>query len=87
MKDAKDNEGRSVKILGRTGIRFEDQNGVFFIDSEMLNGKTHDLVIYSNDIRYYEKSDTRLISFECKKEIIQNVTTLLKSVGIRILIR
>jgi hypothetical protein len=84
MKDAKDKEGRSVEILGRSGIKYRDKSNKYYIDSEMLVGPEFDLVIFSDSVRFY--NDTSLLnplSKNEKDEIVKIVVTLLESVGIK----
>jgi hypothetical protein len=84
MKDAKDNEGRSVEILGRSGIKYKDKEKKYFIDSEMLVNPEFDLVIFSGSVRYYK--DTSLanpISDSEKEEIVKIVVKLLASAKIK----
>jgi hypothetical protein len=85
MKDAKDNEGRSVKILGRAGIKYIDRDKRYFVDSEMLVGNEFDLVIYSDSVRYYKDiSKSHPIPEDQKKEIVKMVVKLLSSSGIKV---
>jgi hypothetical protein len=84
MKDARDKEGRSVEILGRSGIKYRDKSNKYYIDSEMLVGPEFDLVIFSDSVRFY--NDTSLLnplSKNEKDEIVKIVVTLLESVGIK----
>lgn len=84
MKDAKDNEGRSVEILGRGGIKYTDKEKKYFIDSEMLVGPEFDLVIFSDSVRYYnDTSLTNPVSDSEKKEIVKMVVKLLASASIK----
>jgi len=84
MKDAKDKEGRSVKILGRAGLKFTDKDQKYFVDSEMLVEGEFDLVIYSDSVRYYKDiSKNYPIPEDQKKEIVKMVVKLLNSSGIK----
>lgn len=85
MKDAKDNENRSVEILGRSGIKYKDKDKIYFIDSEMLIESEFDVVIFLDSVRYY--NDTSLdnpLSENEKKEVVQMVIKLLNSVDIKV---
>ncbi len=86
MKDSKDERGRSVKVLGRSGILYEEDNQKYYIDSEMLVGPEYNLVIYADNVKPYDKKDKRLISFDKKKEIVSIAIGLFKSVGIKVLL-
>ena len=84
MKDAIDKEGRSVEILGRSGIKYRDKSNKYFIDSEMLVSPEFDIVIFSDSVRYY--SNTSLLNPLTKNEkdeIVKIVLTLLESAGIK----
>lgn len=85
MKDAEDNQGRSVKILGRAGIKYKDKDKNYFIDSEMLVDDEFDLVVFSDSVRYYNDTSLSnpLSDFE-KKEVVEMVIKLLGSVNIRV---
>lgn len=83
MKDAKDKEGRSVKILGRAGILYEDKSGQYYINSEMLVGPEFDLVIYSDDVSVHN-NNSDLVTEKKKKEIIFHTLSLLTAKGIKV---
>jgi len=85
MKEAIDNEGRSVEILGRSGIKYKNKSQKYFIDSEMLVSPEFDIVIFSDSVRYY--NDTSLIhplTKDEKNEIIRIAVKLLESAGIKV---
>jgi hypothetical protein len=84
MKDAKNKKGHSVKILGRSGILYNDGYNKYFIDSEILIDKYFDLVIYSNSIRYYNIREGNMLTEERKREIVLLVKELLETKGIKI---
>jgi hypothetical protein len=83
MKDAKDQEGRSVKILGKAGVLYRDKDGEFFIDSEILVSPPFDLVIFSDGIGY-SNNPNGFITEEKKKEIIVNAVRLFESIGMKV---
>ncbi len=83
MKDAKDKEGRSVKILGRAGILFKDGKNEYFVDSEMSVGE-FDLVIFSDNVRYFDKTNETPVSSDKKKEIVSMTVKMLQSEGIKV---
>ncbi|HZE86120.1 MAG TPA: hypothetical protein VE035_17490 [Puia sp.] len=83
MKDAKDKDGHSIKLLGRAGLIYWDKEEKYFIDSEMLIGSKFDIVVYSNSIRFYDRADNRLLPESKKKEIISVVIKLLLSAKIK----
>jgi hypothetical protein len=83
MKDAKDKEGHSIKILGRAGLIYSDKKEKYFIDSEMLIGPQFDIVIYSGSVRPYNKGENTMLSESKKSEVISIVVKLLQSAKIR----
>ncbi|WP_119422724.1 Imm74 family immunity protein [Desertibaculum subflavum] len=46
-------EGFSVEVLGRTGLRYREGDRSLFIDSEVLTGEPA-MVLYSGSIRHWE---------------------------------
>ena len=82
MKDAKDKEGHSIKILGRAGMMFMDKKEKFFVDCEMLVGPHFDLVVYANSVSPWE-GDSTMLTQARKDEIIRIVLKLLESTKIR----
>ncbi|MDB5224215.1 MAG: hypothetical protein JWN83_2882 [Chitinophagaceae bacterium] len=78
-----DKEGSRVEILGLTGLLYQKDNEKYFIDSELLNGKEHDIVIFQDKIRYYEIEDKRIVDESKKSEIIKGVLALLSSNDIK----
>jgi len=83
MKDAKDKEGRSVKILGKAGVLYVDKDGEYFVDSEVLISPPFDLVIFSEGIEYYNMPSIT-ITDEKKKDIIANTVRLFESIGMKV---
>lgn len=83
MKDAKDKDGHSVKILGRAGMIYEDKGTKYFVDSEMLVGPEYDIVIYTGSIRPNKEENGVILSQTKKDEIISIIAKLLKSENIR----
>lgn len=71
-------EGFSVEILGKTGIKYIEENKVLKIDSEILAGSSG-VVIYSNSIKSWEKPhQNEKID---KDEIIDNIKRAFKYRG------
>lgn len=80
----RDNEGHSLKLLGRAGMIYKDQEMEYLIDSEMLSGGQFDWVIYSDMISHYDKGKKGLVDEQKKKEILAKVIKLLESRGIKV---
>jgi hypothetical protein len=82
MKEAKDKEGLSIRILGRAGMLFQDHNDMYFIDTEMLTGNV-DFVIFSDGIRHGSATGD-IVSEEKRNEIISTVKKMLQADGIKV---
>lgn len=78
-----DHEGNQVEILGMTGLIYRNSSEKYFIDSELLTGKEHDIVIFRNKIRFFETQDNRIVNETKKSEIIKIVLALLNSRDIK----
>lgn len=74
----------SVKILGRAGILYKDNNNKYLVDSEMLFGDYYDIVIYKDNIKFYNSIKNDEISEELKEEIIENICKKLKSRNLKV---
>ena len=86
MKDAKDEEGRYVKILGRAwSVIFKDIDFIFLINSEALHDG-NDIALYSASVRYQDAQMPNDISNEKKIEVVKKVKELLFLSGIKALI-
>ena len=64
--------GFSVKIHGRAGLTYSDENGSVEFDSEMLNGK-FDMVIYVSSEAYWRGDFYQPVSPMDKNRIVENV--------------
>lgn len=78
-KDFIKNSRRSVKILGRAGVLYKDNNIKYLVDSELLFGGEYQIVIFKHNIKYYDSSKEGEISEELKDDIVKNVCKLLQS--------
>ncbi|HLO81378.1 MAG TPA: hypothetical protein VK166_10485 [Chitinophagaceae bacterium] len=84
MKDSKDKEGRSVEILGRSGIKFIDQKKIYFLDSEMLKNPDYEMVVFWGSVRYFHDTPGSTLISEIEKiNIAETVIALLAKDGIR----
>jgi hypothetical protein len=73
MTKYKDNEGRYVKPLGRTGLVYSDKTGKYYVESELLLGLSP-IAIYSKGRIYKIIGKQNLpISEETRASIIANV--------------
>ena len=83
--DNKDSKGRSVKILGRCGILYNDNGTRYFVDSEM-QVTPHKLAIYKNNISFYEDNTNTQLSVDKKNEVLTNTIQLLKEINIDVVL-
>jgi hypothetical protein len=75
-------EGFSVEVLGRTGLRYREHDLVIFVDSEVLVGPTG-LVIYSERINV-ESPTGKVLSNEDKSRTIENTRLAFRFDGFEI---
>lgn len=66
-----------VKITGRAGLIYQENGKSLEVDSEMLGGPEHDIVIYKQSIERW--SDDELINDMEKEHILQNLKTHFES--------
>jgi hypothetical protein len=64
-------EGFLVEILGRTGVRYEDDVGVATVDGEILAGPSG-FIIYRDSVRSVDSS-TKIIDAARCDLIIENI--------------
>ena len=81
-----DNEGNQLQILGMTGLVYNDGSKKYFIDSELLDGKENDIVIFKNKIRLIETEASNTVDEIKRNEIIKTVIVLLNSRGYKALL-
>lgn len=86
VKEFIKNLRRSVKILGRAGVLYKDNNIKYLVDSELLFGEDYDIVIYKDNIKYYNSINDNEISEELKDEIVENVCKILKSRNFKVVV-
>jgi len=66
-------EGFSVEVLGRTGLRYRESDKSMFIDSEVLLGPSG-MVVYKNSIRKWDPPhQEEAVSNESRERIVNNV--------------
>lgn len=78
-------EGFSVEILGRAGIKYKDQSDAFYVDSEIECGH-YDMVIYKKRIREFEAPmrNYEQIDDNKKGEIVENTRRALLYLGYKV---
>ncbi len=72
-----------VKITGRAGIIYYENNNFTEIDSEMLNGK-FDMVIYVNSILNWNRDPAKPLTANEKARVIENLKTHMERKGISV---
>ena len=75
-------EGFSVELMGRTGLRYYEGHRELFVDSEVLAGPAG-IVMYSDSIKKWEKEEKE-ISEEEKSKIIENIRRAFRHKGFEI---
>lgn len=65
-------EGFSVQVLGRTGLRYQQDQYSLHINSEVLAGP-HGLVVYTSSIRKWNEPNGLPITKEAKSKIVDNI--------------
>jgi len=77
-------EGFSVEVLGRTGLRYSEGNRWLRIDSEVLDGPSG-IVLYSRSIKEWDgPTPGEPIEMAVKARIIENVRAAFKFRGLNI---
>lgn len=64
-------EGFSVEVLGRTGVRYEDDVGAAVLDGEVLSGPSG-FMVYRDSVKAIHAS-TPTVSDTRRDQIIENV--------------
>lgn len=83
MKDAIDEQGRFVEMIGRSGVRFVDTDSEYHIDSEMLKNPDFDVVLFWGSVRFLNDISNKPLNEIQKQEITNSVVEILASKGIR----
>jgi hypothetical protein len=65
-------EGFSVQVLGRTGLRYQQGLSHVHVDSEVL-ASPHGLVIYPSSIIKWAEPDGQVIGEDEKQLIVNNI--------------
>lgn len=83
--DSIDSKGRSIKILGRCGILYNDNGVKYYVDSE-IQTEPKTLAIYKNNIQFYKNNTNTLLSADKKNEVLKNTITLLNAIHINVVL-
>ena len=76
--------GFSVEVLGRTGLRYVEDERTLFVDSEILAAPAG-MLIYRDSIKSWDASDeVEPLSEEARQRIIDNIRAALGSQGIAV---
>ena len=73
-------EGFSVKVLGRTGMRYTEGARSIWIDSEVL-AKDRAIAMFQESIRFWEGLDPGEVSAEERNRIANNVKRAFEACG------
>ncbi len=74
--------GFSVEVLGRTGLRYVEDERALFVDSEILAAPAG-VLIYRDSIKSWDASDeVEPLSEEARQRIVDNIRAALGSQGI-----
>lgn len=68
---------KKVKYLGRGGIIYTHEGVPYIIDSEMLDGKDYDLVVYKKSVE--RKDNTEIVPVSKKDEVLSSLIDYLKN--------
>jgi len=73
-------EGFSVKVLGRTGMRYREGTRSVWIDSEVL-AKPKAIAMFKETIRFWEEPEPREVSAKDRDRITNNVKRAFEACG------
>ena len=77
-------EGFSVEVLGRTGLRYRENNKSMFIDSEVLLGPSG-MAVYKTSIQKWDPPNEKEAIDDAKREcIVDNVRRVFRFQGYEI---
>jgi Immunity protein 74 len=77
-------EGFSVEVLGRTGVRYIEDSKELRVDSEFLVSSSA-LVVYKNSIRSWEPPfDNEIIDENKRASIVDNIRRAFRFQGVEI---
>ncbi len=65
-------EGFSVEVLGRTGIKYTEGEKTMFVDSEVLSGP-HAMAIYKKSIKNWQTPNCEPICDTKRDKIVENI--------------
>lgn len=67
---------KKLRYLGRSGIVLNHEGVDYYIDSEMLDGKKYDLVVYTDTVK---RKDNLEISETLKDEVLTSLLDYLRN--------
>ena len=76
-------KGFSVEVLGITGLKYNENDKSYFIDSEVLNGPSG-LIVFRNRIKEWGENSNASLNEKKRAEIIENVKSAFKFKGYKI---
>ena len=76
-------EGYSVEVLGRTGLRYTEFGRTLWLDSEILAGPAS-LILYTGNIKVEGATETASLDALDRNRIVENVRAAFRFRGIEI---
>jgi hypothetical protein len=77
-------EGFSVEVLGRTGVRYTEGAKTVFVDSEVLAVASSGLVIYPSSIKQWDAPFSCDIDDVTREAIVENIRRAFSFRGLEI---
>jgi hypothetical protein len=77
-----DSTGRSVEILGRTGLRYREGERSMFVDSEVLAPPAGIAVYQSTVSRWESPHDAEELPQDARSRILASIVAILRAQGI-----
>jgi hypothetical protein len=73
-------EGFSVEVLGRTGLRYRENGKSAFVDSEVM--ATAEMVVWKQSIRKWDPPhETEVIDDKGRERILSNILRAFRALG------
>ena len=79
-------EGFEVEIMGMTGIKYTEQDRVYFVDSEVLSDP-YDIMIIPDYITIWGSTDRSEVSSDEKDRITNNILRAFTFRQLKVLVR
>lgn len=77
-------EGFSVEVLGRTGMRYSEGDRSIFVDSEVMN-EPNSMLAYAGSIKKWDAPhEADPVNHSDRQRIVQNIKRAFESVGYKL---